>query len=154
MGYSIVDYERAHENADFADLEDMIAATGSLIAAQAGKNIGDYVPGSVQESLAYQALANAVLGVYNKWGSQQDALALAVESESERIEELTREGAEARKQQGNWKRITGALILVGSVALIVMTAGAATLIAGAALIYVAGTSAAVYGAAEYIMSPE
>jgi len=51
LGYNIVDYERAHENADFADLEDMIAATGSLIAAQAGKNVGDYVPGSVQESL-------------------------------------------------------------------------------------------------------
>ncbi len=110
--------------------------------------ISSYTPQILANSPAYAKLFDANMKLTEKQAEKADALQLAYERETARIEQLTEEAAQKREEEGWWKMLLGAGVAVVGVIAIVGTAGMATPVVVTA--YVAGGSAIAYGASNMV----
>ncbi|MDF7641248.1 TNT domain-containing protein [Bifidobacterium sp. ESL0784] len=106
---------------------DLASSLSSFLDGQGAHPTGGvgYVPGSVFESPAYQALIGS-LGSAVDVVSQSESVIQAALKSVEKNDEIRQKIAEAeqRKKDGVWQLIAGGLALVGTVAVCVLTCGA------------------------------
>ncbi len=151
LNEDITNLENTHLNSDFTETQTLIEELKSFIHDQMAKEknyISSYTPQILANSPAYAKLFDANMMLTEKQAEKADALQLAYERETARIEQLTEEAAQKREEEGWWKMLLGAGVAVVGVIAIVGTAGMATPVVVTA--YVAGGSAIAYGASNMV----
>lgn len=135
LNESIMQLEQRHEAADFTAVDEMISALRSFIAEMQGQSRHfktDFSMTALTTVASFQQVYNAHLAVSNELEKKAVAIETAIDGENQRIADLQEEEDERRKQANTVKWIVTGVCIVGSIAAIVATGGAATpLIVGA-----------------------
>jgi hypothetical protein len=147
----IITYESDHLSNDFINFDNMMSALQQFIAeyqAMDNNSVDAYLAGSLQNSLAFQALGKALQDSFTDRQALSEDLQAAGQHAQERFELLKDEWAKEREEQGWLNLLVGGLVVVGGVFCIVATAGLATplVVAGA----VAGMATIAYGASNMV----
>lgn len=119
---SITEYEDAHKNSDFADIDNTISSLISLIDNQMGSkrvSVRNYQPGLVTAMTDWNMLADSMQEIQNYLTSNESCLVEAMAREEQMLADLKEE-----RQWAKW--LAAGICVIGSVALIVVTAGGAT----------------------------
>jgi len=151
LNEDITNLENTHLNSDFTETQTLIEELKSFIHDQMVKEknyISSYTPQILANSPAYAKLFDANMMLTEKQAEKADALQLAYERETSRIERLTEEAAQKREEEGWWKMLLGTGAAVVGVIAIIGTAGMATPVVVTA--YVAGGSAIAYGVSNMV----
>ena len=139
-------YEATHLGTDFTNLDNLIASLSGFIAeyrALDNSCMRSYEPGSFIDAASFSSLADAVVRSSGDRDLVIDEVVAAGERSQERFALLEEEWAQERLEQGFFDLITGALVVIGGAACIILTAGMATPFFVAGLI--AGGAAMTYG---------
>lgn len=131
--------EQRHSTEDFTSSAQMIQSLKAFISEQAGKGRAykeTFAPADLANSSAFQQVYGAYVSIQDELDSKAPAIETAIENENQRIADLQAEYEERQKKATviNWV-VTGVCI-IGSIAAIAATGGAAT------PLVVAGISAA------------
>lgn len=135
----IKNLEQKHTAEDFTNSAQMISALKAFISEQTGKGRSykeAFAPEDLANSSAFQQVYGAYVAIQGELDSKADAIETAIDNENQRISDLQAEYEERQKKAKiiNWV-VTGVCI-IGSIAAIAATGGAAT------PLVVAGISAA------------
>ena len=135
----IKNLEQRHSTADFTNSAQMIMALKAFISEQAGKDRTykeTFAPADLANSSAFQQVYGAYVSIQDELDDKANAIETAIGNENQRIADLQAEYEERQKKATiiNWV-VTGVCI-IGSIAAIAATGGAAT------PLVVAGISAA------------
>lgn len=135
LNESIMQLEQRHEAADFTAVDEMISALRSFIAEMQGQSRlfkTDFSMTALTAVTSFQQVYNAHLAVSNELEEKTVAIETAIDGENQRIADLQEEEDKRQKQANTVKWIVTGVCIVGSIAAIVATGGAATpLIVGA-----------------------
>lgn len=141
----ITQFESDHAAKDFVEIDDIIANVRQLIESQMGGKrvaVRDYQPGMVAGMTDVAALAESLHSIQGYQASVEDDLIAAYEREKQMLQDL-----EDEREWVKW--VATGICIVGSVTLIVVTAGGATPLVCAGVGAAVGlTSAAVNGFAD------
>ena len=146
--------EDRHEQSDFIDTSQLIAALRVLITEHLGDARSYKENFSVEafaQSASFLALAQAYVAVNAQIEANQAAVSQAIEAENSRIEALNAE-AEQRQKEANTEKLLVGICVIGAVGLIILTGGAATPFAVGAVSAASGALIAANNAAadEYV----
>lgn len=143
----ISSYEDAHLG-DFSELDTMISTLRQLLNARLGggrASVTSYQSGDIVKLTDCGALMGALNASMEYRRANVDKLQAASEMEALIIEELEKEAADQRLEQGIWSGIAAIGAITVGVVAIVATAGAATPAVVAGAFYVAGACSVAYG---------
>ena len=136
--------ENSHCESDFKETEAMIQSLRTLISEYQNHSrtyMSEFSPAQLSSSATFLALYQAHLGVSTQITGRTEAIHAALENENARVAILQQEEYEERQRKATTQKwiVTGACI-IGSIALIAVTGGAATpLVVGA----ISATSGAI-----------
>lgn len=127
--------EDTHDANDFTNTSQMIDSLKVFINEQssAGRTYKtNFTTANLASSAAFQQVYNSHVNVTKELESKQDALNTAIENENQRVADLQKEYEERQKNATVIKWIVTGVCIVGSIAAIVATGGAAApLVVGA-----------------------
>lgn len=146
----IKNLEQRHSASDFTNSAQMIVALKAFISEQAGKGRTykeNFVPADLANSSAFQQVYGAYVSIQDELDEKASAIETAIENENQRIADLQAEYEERQKKATiiNWV-VTGVCI-IGSIAAIAATGGAATPLVVAGIS--AASSAVIAGTRNY-----
>ncbi len=143
LNQDILDLEKKHVDNDFNSTTDLISSIKTFINEQLSQNRSyriNFTTESLSSSKAFYGLYQSALCVEEENSSKAEEIETAIENENQRIEDLQEEYEERQKNANVGKWVVTGLCVVGSIAVIAATGGAATpLVVGA----VSATSSAI-----------